>query len=237
MASNYTGRDAADEAIRKYGYQPQFTGQTEASLFDLFQRLTGQGTYAGSGNGDLNAIPFDLGKDTTGLYDALTRGIKEDYLGTPGGPEGGNIADLRAYYNNMGIGEQGINQERLAYQDMNNSLIDSAAKLNDNTKNRLASLLGIGYTGGQNLYSQNLNQQRANTNTFMNGALTDVAMADAINQGNQSNLMSLLGGIGTLGAGVATGNPMLTVSGGLATYNNINNAKNSKSSSSTAKLI
>jgi hypothetical protein len=230
------GKDSGpsyEDMLAKYGYQPQYTGKTEASLYDLFQRLTGQGTYSGTGTGDLNAIPFDLGKDTTGLYDATTRGIKEAYLGTPGGPEAGRLADLRAYYNNLNIPEAAINAERLGNQDLNNSLIDQAALLNDNTKNRLSNLLGVGYTGGQNLYSQNLNQQRAN----MSFAGNDVALQDAISQGNQNNLASLLAGAGTLGVGIATGNPMLTASGGLMTYNNTVGAKNKKSSDSTAKLI
>jgi hypothetical protein len=186
-------QDMTAQNIENYGYQPQYTAQTESSLFDLFQRMTGQ-----SGLG-VEGIPFDIGLPTTGLYDSLTRGIKEDYLGTPGGPEGGNIADLRAYYNNMGIGEQGINQERLAYQDMNNSLLDKAALINESQKDRLLNVLNSGYTGGQNLYSQNLAQHRYNTGLMSNALSMDYGLSNAISEGNNGALSSLLGGAGTLG--------------------------------------
>jgi len=193
--------DLIGPMIDKYSYQPQYTAQTEASLFDLFQRLTGQ-----SGLG-VEGIPFDIGLPTTGLYDSLTRGIKQDYLGTPGGPEGGRIADLRAYYNNMGIGEQGINQERLANQDMNNSLLDKAALINESQKDRLSNILNMGYSGGQNLYSQNLAQHRFNTGLAGNAMSMDYGLSNAISESNNSALDSLFGSMGTSGG---TGNSLLS---------------------------
>jgi hypothetical protein len=179
--------------IAKYSYMPQFTGQTESSIFDLFQRMTGQGTYSGGGSGDLSAVPLGLGLDTTGLYDAATRSIKEDYLGTPGAGESGRLADLRAYYNQLGVPEAAINAERLGNQDLNNSLLDQAAILNDNTKNRLTNILGTGSSLGSNLYAQNLNQHRFNTGAAITGLGMDVDLGNAISEGNNQSLASLLG--------------------------------------------
>jgi hypothetical protein len=194
------------QIIDEYGYRPQFTGQTESSLFDLFQRITGQGNYAGAGNGDVNAIPFDIGLPTTGIYDSLTRGIKQDYLGTPGGPQGGSIADSQAYFNNLGIPEQALNATRLGYQDMNNSLLDKAALINESQKDRLMSLLVKGTDLGSDLYSQNLNQHRFNTGTMQDALYKDIGIQDTINQSNQSNINSLLGSGGSdLGSMAATG--------------------------------
>jgi hypothetical protein len=190
--------DVMSSIIRDYSYMPKYTEPTEASLFDLFQRLTGQGTYAGAGNGNVAAIPFDIGLPTTGLYDSLTRGIKEDYLGTPGGPEGGQIADTRAYYNNLGIPEYAINQERLGYRDLNNSLLDQAAKINELQKDRLSNLLNIGYTGGQNLYSQNLQQHRFNAGLMGEAAGADFQMQDSVDRANAGSIGDLFSGAGSL---------------------------------------
>lgn len=211
-----------DGILNQYSYMPQYTAQTESSLFDLFQRLTGQGNYAGAGNGDVTKIPFDIGLPTTGLYDSLTRGIKQDYLGTPGGPEGGKIADLRAYYNNLGIPEQAVNQERLGYQDMNNSLLDKAALINESQKDRLTNVLNMGLGTGKDLYAQNLAQHRFNTSQAMTGLGYDVGLSDAINQSNQNNLNSLLNGGGQLALGYYTGNPALMASGGSTVLNSSN---------------
>lgn len=229
-----------DEIMGKYSYQPQYTAQTEASLFDLFQRLTGQGKYGG-----VESIPFDIGLPTTGLYDALTRGIKQDYLGTPGGPEGGKIADLRAYYNNLGIPEQAVNQERLGYQDMNNSLLDQAALINESQKDRLTNILNMGLGTGSNLYSQNLNQHRFNTGQMSNALAMDYGLTDAINQSNNNNLMSLLlnsgsmlGSKGSYGSNNGTGITSLlgNIFGG-QTQKNSPYLFGNKSNSTTAKLI
>jgi hypothetical protein len=196
------GGQTWDEIINQYSYKPQYTAQTEKGLYDLFQQTTGLG------GGGVEAIPFDIGLPTTGLYDALTRGIKEQYLGTPGGPEGGRIADTRAYYNNMGIPEYAQNQERLANQDLNNSLLDTAAEINNNQKDRLLNVLGLGANVGSNLYSQDLAQQRFNTGIAATGQQFDAGLNQAINSANQSSLSSLLAGAGALGTTLYTGNPM-----------------------------
>jgi len=195
--------------IDRYSYKPQYTAQTEKGLYDLFNQTTGLG------GGGVNAIPFDIGLPTTGLYDALTRGIKEEYLGTPGGPEGGRIADMRAYYNNLGIPEQAINQERLAEKDLNNTLTDSAARINESQKDRLTSVLGIGSGIGSNLYSQNLAQHRANAGMGLSAVGIDVGVQDAIRQANQQSLNDLLGGIGGL-VGTIYGGPVGGVVGSTA---------------------
>lgn len=186
--------------VDKYTYKPQYTAQTESSLYDLFQRLTGQG------GGGVEALPFDLGLPTTGLYDSLTRGIKEDYLGTPGGPESGRIADTRAYYNNLGIPEQAINEERLSNRDLNNTLTDSAARINESQKDRLTSILGLGSGIGESLYGQNLAQHRSNAGLGLNAAGLNIGVQDAIRQANQSSLNDLLGGVGAV-AGTYYGGP------------------------------
>ena len=198
--------------IDQYSYKPQYTGQTEKSLFDLFQNLTGQG-----GKG-VEGIPFDIGLPTTGLYDALTRGIKEDYLGTPGGPEGGRIADTRAYYNNMGIPEYALNQERLANRDLNNTLTDTAAKLNETQKDRLLNVLGLGSGIGENLYGQNLAQHRANAGMALQAAGMDAGIQESIRSANQSSLTDLLSGVGSV-LGTIYGGP----AGGAAANYTINN--------------
>jgi hypothetical protein len=240
-------QDLMDEIINKYSYKPQYTGQTEASLFDLFQRMTGQGKYIGSGNGDVNAIPFDIGLPTTGLYDSLTRGIKQDYLGTPGAGEGGKLADLRAYYNNLGIPEQAINAERLGYQDMNNSLLDKAALINESQKDRLSGLLSTGVSAGGNLYAQNLNQQRFNAGLGAQALNMDYGLSDAISQANQTNLNSLLGiGGSSVGSYGSYSNPATGNSGATSLLSNLFGGQTQKNSpyltktsagSSTAKLI
>lgn len=186
--------------VDRYTYKPQYTGETEKGLYDLFQSLTGLG------GGGAEAIPFEIGLPTTGLYDALTRGIKEEYLGTPGGPEGGRIADTRAYYNQLGIPEQAINQERLANRDLNNLLTDAAAQINESQKNRLLQVLGLGTNVGTNLYGQNLAQHRANAGLGLQAVGIDAGIQDAVRQANQSSLNDLLGGVGAL-AGTYFGGP------------------------------
>ena len=37
-----SGEDLARRMIEQYGYQPQFTGQAEKNLYDLFLKLTGR---------------------------------------------------------------------------------------------------------------------------------------------------------------------------------------------------
>jgi len=199
--SDTSGEDLARRMIEQYSYRPQYTGQTEARLYDLFQRLTGQG------GGGVNALPFDIGLPTTGLYDSLTRGISEDYLGTPGGPEGGRIADLKAYYNNLGVPEQALNAERLANRDLNNSLLDKAALINESQKDRLTNILGTGTNLGQNLYNMNLGQHRFNAGLGMQGGLADITLQDSINRANQDSLNALLTGAAYLGGSYLTGNP------------------------------
>ena len=189
-----------DEIISKYSYKPQYTAQTEKGLYDLFNQTTGL-----SGGG-VNAIPFDIGLPTTGLYDALTRGIKEQYLGTPGGPEGGRLADTRSYYNNLGIPEYAANQERLGNQDLNNSLLDTAAKINESQKDRLTNVLGLGANIGNNLYSQNLGQHRANAGLASGGAMTDLGLQQSINASNQE-MLSNLANLAVTGAGYYFGGP------------------------------
>jgi len=193
--------DIISGLIDKYSYKPEYTGQTEKSLFDLFQRMTGQ-----SGLG-VDGLPFDIGLPTTGLYDSLARGIKQDYLGTPGGPQGGQIADSQAYFNNLGIPEQAANQTRLGYQDMNNSLLDKAALINESQKDRLTNILNMGNTSGQNLYSQNLAQHRFNTGLASNAMSMDYGLSNAISEGNNSALDSLFGSTGTSSG---TGTSLLT---------------------------
>ena len=193
--------------INEYGYQPKYTGQIEKGLFDLFQSMTGLG------GGGVGAIPFDIGLPTTGLYDSLTRGIKEDYLGTPGGPEGGRIADSRSYYNQLGIPEQAINQERLANRDLNNLLLDQAALINESQKDRLLNVLNSGAGIGQNTYAQNLAQHRANIGFGFQGVGMDMGLQEAIRQANQSSLNSLLGAAGTA-AGAYFGGPAGAAVGG-----------------------
>ena len=185
--------------IDRYTYKPQYTGQTEQGLFDLFEQLTGR-------RGGVEQIPFDIGLPTTGLYDALTRGIKEDYLGTPGGPEGGRIADTRAYYNNLGIPEQAINQERLANRDLNNLLTDQAALINESQKDRLSNILNLGLQTGGNLYGQNLAQHRANAGLGLTAATADLGIQESIRQANQQSLNDLLKFGGAL-AGTYFGGP------------------------------
>lgn len=204
--SSGSGSTSWDDIINKYSYKPQYTAQTEKGLYDLFNKT--------NGSQDVNAIPFDIGLPTTGLYDSLTRGIKEQYLGTPGGPEGGRIADTRAYYNNMGIPEYAANQERLGNQDLNNSLLDTAAQLNNNQKDRLLQVLGLGANVGSNLYSQDLAQSRFNTGIAAQGSQFDAGLQQAIQSGNQANLNGLLNlavpvaayaGLGPAGGAAATG--------------------------------
>lgn len=199
--SNGGGGINIDELLSKYSYMPQYTGQTEKGLYDLFEQLTGHG------GGGTAALPFDLGNPTTGLYDSLTRGIKEQYLGTPGGPQSGRINDLFAQANQMGIPEYGLNQARLANQDLNNSLLDTTAKLNENEKNRLLQILGLGTGVGTNLYSQNLAQHRANAGLALQGSLADAGLAQQIQEANQSSINDLLGGVGAL-AGTYFGGPV-----------------------------
>lgn len=190
-----------DDIINKYSYKPQYTAQTEKGLYDLFSKT--------NGSMGVNDIPFDIGLPTTGLYDSLTRGIKEQYLGTPGGPEGGRIADTRAYYNNMGIPEYAANQERLGNQDLNNSLMDTAAKLNESQKDRLLNVLGLGANVGGNLYSQDLAQSRFNTGIAAQGAQFDAGLNQAIQSANSNSLQQLLAGAGALATTAYTGNPAL----------------------------
>jgi hypothetical protein len=216
--------------IDRYTYKPTKTAETEQGLYNLFQNLTGQG------GGGVEAIPFDIGLPTTGLYDALTRGIKEDYLGTPGGPEGGQIADMRAYYNNLGIPEQAINQERLANKDLNNSLVDTAAQINEAQKDRLTNVLGLGANVGSNLYGQNLAQHRANAGLGLGAVGIDVGIQDSIRQANQQSLNDLLGGIGSVigtiyspGIGTAVGQQAGSSLGNLLTSTNPNTSRNPSS--------
>jgi hypothetical protein len=184
-----------NQILQQYGYQPKFTGRTERGLFDLFEQLTGR-------RGGAEQIPFDIGLPTTGLYDALTRGIREDFLGTPGGPEGGRIADTRAYFNNLGIPEQAINQERLANRDLNNLLSDQAARINESQKDRLLNVLGLGLNTGGNLFGQQLAQTRFNTGSALQTATQNAQLGEAIRQANQNSLNDLLGGIGSIGGTV-----------------------------------
>lgn len=205
-ASYISPMDMYAQIIDQYSYKPQYTGQTEKGLFDLFQQLTGQ-------RGGAEQIPFDIGLPTTGLYDSMTRGIKEDYLGTPGGPEGGRIADLRSYYNNLGVPEQAINQERLANRDLNNTLTDSAARINESQKDRLTNILNMGLGTGQNLYGQNLAMHRANAGLGMAGALNDAEINNAIMDSNYSSIYDLLNPLAnTLGYG--NSNPTTVSKGG-----------------------
>jgi hypothetical protein len=193
--------------IDSYTYKPQYTGQTEKQLYDLFGQLTGT-----SGLG-VEGIPFDIGLPTTGLYDALTRGIKQEYLGTPGGPEGGRIADIRAYYNNAGIPESAINQERLANNDLNSLLTDTAAKINESQKDRLTNVLNIGAGVGSSLYGQNLAQHRGNAQLGLTAAGIDIGVQDSIRQANQQSLNDLLGGVGAVAGTIIGGPGMGTMAG------------------------
>jgi len=207
-----------DDIINQYSYKPAYTAQTEQGLYDLFNKI--------NGSQGVNAIPYDIGLPTTGLYDSLTRGIKEQYLGTPGGPEGGRIADTRAYYNNMGIPEYAANQERLGNQDLNNSLLDTAAELNNVQKDRLLNVLGLGANVGSNLYSQNLAQSRFNTGIAAQGQQFDAGLNQAIQSANSNSLAQLLAGAGSLATTAYTGNPSLgsTVAQGGNSITGSNNA-------------
>lgn len=198
-----------DDWLSRYSYMPRHTGELEDWGWGLTQRLTGQGGYG------VNDIPFDLGLPTTGLYDALTRGIREQYLGTEGGPQSGRINDIFAQANQFGIPEYGLNQSRLANQDLNNSLLDVAARLNENEKNRLFNILTLGTNLGSGLYGQNLQQHRANAGLALQGAQFDARLADLIQQQNQSNISSLLGGIGGIVGGMY-GGPMGYAAGSMA---------------------
>ena len=206
------GGQSWDDIINKYSYKPQYTAQTEQGLYDLFTKT--------NGSMGVNDIPFDIGLPTTGLYDALTRSQTEKYLGTGNwdgsglnyvrsGPEGGLIADTRAYYNNMGIPEYAANQERLGMQDLNNSLLDTAAELNNVQKDRLLQVLGLGANVGSNLYSQNLAQHRFNTGIAAQGQQFDAGMNQAIQSANSNSLAQLLSGAGALATTAYTGNPAL----------------------------
>jgi len=203
--------DLFSQIIDKYSYKPAYTGQFEKGLYDLFQQTTGLG------GGGVNAIPFDIGLPTTGLYDSLTRGIKEDYLGTPGGPEGGRIADTRAYYNNLGIPEQAINQERLANRDLNNTLTDTAAQINETQKDRLLNVLNMGSNLGLGAYGQNLAQHSRNAGIAAQGAGLDIGLQDSINRANQDSLNALLSA-GAYLAGSSMGGPV----GGAAASQGLN---------------
>lgn len=205
-SSSSGGGQTWDDIINKYSYKPQYTGATETGLYNLFNQT--------NGSQPVENIPFDIGLPTTGLYDSLTRGIKQQYLGTPGGPEGGRIADTRAYYNNLGIPEYAANQERLGNQDLNNSLLDTAAQLNESQKNRLLSVLGLGANVGSNLYSQDLAQQRFNTGIAAQGAQFDAGLNQAINSANQNSLAQLLSGAGALATTAYTGNPVTGAAAG-----------------------
>lgn len=204
--SSPDGGQSWDDIINQYSYKPQYTGQTEKGLYDLFNKT--------NGSMGVNDIPFDIGLPTTGLYDSLTRGIKEQYLGTPGGPEGGRIADTRAYYNNMGIPEYAANQERLGNQDLNNSLLDTAAGINESQKNRLLSVLGLGANVGSNLFSQDLAQQRFNTGVAAQGSQFDSGLQQQINAANSNSLSQLLSGAGALATTAYTGNPVAGAAAG-----------------------
>jgi hypothetical protein len=103
------------------------------------------------------------------------------------------LADINAYFQNLGVPEQALNAVRLGNKDLNNSLIDSAAILNDNTKNRMANILGVGSSLGNSLYSQNLGQHRFNTGAAITGLGMDVDLGNAISESNNGALTSLLG--------------------------------------------
>lgn len=201
-----------DDIINKYSYKPQYTGQTEQGLYNLFNQTTGQG------GGGVGAIPFDIGLPTTGLFDSQARGIMQSYLGSgnftgngldwqSSGPQGGRLADIYAQANQMGIPEYGLNQARLGNQDLNNSLLDTAANLNNETKNRLTNVLGLGANIGSNLYSQDLAQQRFNTGIAAQGQQFDSGLSQAIQSANASSLSQLLSGAGALATTAFTGNP------------------------------
>lgn len=182
--------DVIGQAINEYSYKPQYTGQTETSLYNLFQDLTGQ-----SGKG-ATGIPFEIGLPTDKLYEANTRGEREALFGMPGAGESGSIADIMAKYNEMGIPEQSLQATRQMIGDWDRYSMDQAAKLTESSKDRLSNVLGMGLNTGQNLYNQNLGQHRFNTGLMSNAATRDYELQDSINQANAGALSSLFGSAG-----------------------------------------